>query len=137
MRVTVLISLILLLFSHYAQSDEALHSAMLEQRLAAFNKKDINTLVSFYHEDVEVFYFPDKLVISGIEEFHRTYSDLFSQMKCLTAEIEQRQINGKFVFDVELTKACTISENHTDLVTSSPVVYEIEHGLIKTVVIYQ
>lgn len=137
MQKLAFISLICMGSAFFVNADEFDHSMLMQKRLDAFNSKDINTLVNFYQEDVEVFYFPDKLVISGIEELHSTYSALFKQMKCLTAEVKERQIKGRFVFEMEATKACTISPDHTDLITSSPVAYELENGLIKTVVIYQ
>ncbi|KJY94547.1 hypothetical protein TW73_18225 [Pseudoalteromonas piscicida] len=109
-------------------------TAIVEQQLAAYNKRDIDAFVATYHDDVEIHYFPGGIAYSGKEKLKKTYTQLFSRVTCLSAKISNREIQGRFVVDTEVIEFCLMRDgeeyksNYKAIAT-----YEVVDGLIKRV----
>ena len=121
----------------YAQKDltnEENITAIVEQQVAAYNKRDIDAFVATYHDDVEIHYFPGGIAYSGKEKLKKTYTQLFNRVTCLSAKISNREIQGRFVVDTEVIEFCLMRDgeeyksNYKAIAT-----YEVVDGLIKRV----
>lgn len=76
--------------------------AQLAQRqLNAYNLRNIEAFLEPYADDVEVYAFPDRLLMKGKQQMRTEYSDMFSGTADLHCELVNRIIQGNVVIDRE------------------------------------
>ena len=102
---------------------------LAQGQLDAYNARDLERFASFFAPDVEIYDFPDKLVLRGRDAFRARYGPYFAAAKKLHARLVGRLHLGRFVLDQE------------DVVTSIPgreriaaiAIYETQAGVIRRV----
>lgn len=102
---------------------------LAQGQLDAYNARDLERFAAFFAPDVEIYDFPDKLVLRGRDAFRARYGPYFAAAKKLHARLVGRLHLGRFVLDQE------------DVVTSIPgreriaaiAIYETSGGVIRRV----
>ena len=98
-------------------------------QLNAYNERDLETFLSVYAPDVEVYNFPDELQYKGIDKMRERYSEFFDKADELHCKLLNRIVQGKYVMDKELV---TTGIPGRDTIRASAL-YEIENGFIQKV----
>jgi hypothetical protein len=74
---------------------------LVKQQLNAYNARNIDAFVEPYAEDVELYYFPNKLISKGKDAMRKDYGEMFSKLQDLHCEIKSRIIDGNYIIDKE------------------------------------
>jgi hypothetical protein len=94
---------------------------LAQMQLDAYNSQDIEKFISVYSEDVEVMEFPtNRIMLSGIEEFKKRYSNLFSDNPNQHAELKSRVVKGNIVIDHEF-----ITGRESGIDSEAVAIYEV------------
>lgn len=100
MRIILTAIFIIFSFSNtYSQQDDAWRAAA--GQLEAYNRQDIEGFLKWYSEDVEIYNFPDELVLKGKEKMRERYVNAWKMNPLQKAEVKERIINGNTVIDRE------------------------------------
>lgn len=75
--------------------------AVAQKRIDAYNKRDLEPLVSLYASDARIFDPPDRVRDAGLEEIRQTYSRRFSSPDWSRIETVNRMTEGNFVVERE------------------------------------
>lgn len=135
-RMLLLFILLISTFSTLANDDKALEVAamkIVDQQLDAYNRQDIDAFVATYHQDVEIYDFPNQLKYVGRDNLKENYQGMFERLKCLNATSKKRIVLNNTVIDHELAEMCTIDSDKVDRTIEVIAIYEVEDGLIKRV----
>lgn len=101
----------------------------VDLQLNAYNSRDIDSFLSAYHPRVEIFdLHSGELRMQGLEAMRIRYSGLFEKSPTLHAKLQNRMVEGNFVFDQEL-----VSGFQGENMLTAVAIYEIENLLIKRV----
>jgi len=100
--------------------------AAVEGQNAAFNRHDLDALVSFYSPDAIFYGFPDRVRHSGIEEIRRSYAKGFAESPSMEVKVSRRLLQGAYVIDQE-----TISGLPGGQPIPVVAIYEIRDGRIR------
>lgn len=73
----------------------------VEAQVGAYNSRDITRFAAFYSEDIEIFDFPDTVILKGKSALVERYAKRFSESEDLRATILHRFSNGSYVVDIE------------------------------------
>jgi imidazolonepropionase-like amidohydrolase len=103
---------------------------LVQQQLNAYNCRDIDAFLEPYHDEVEVYEFPDKLLYKGKQTMRLQYADMFSNVTNLHCELLGRLQQGNIVIDRERVR---VFENTFNAIA----MYHIEDGKIKKVYFVQ
>lgn len=109
---------------------------IVDQQLLAYNNQDIEAFLATYHEDVEIYNFPGKLTLKGKEALRKSYSVMFSNLKCLNAVSLNRIVQGNYVTDHEKMHLCKVRADEISFQMKVTVTYEVQDGLIKRVMFF-
>lgn len=109
-----------------AQEKTALE--MAQKQLDAYNARDIDAFVACYAEDVQVYNFPDKLIMEGREKMRESYGRMFQQVPNLHCELVNRISIGNKVIDREKVTGFPDGK-----VLQALAIYFVEDNLIKKV----
>ena len=96
------ITLVLIILScsvSWSQDNEAQTAA--QGQLEAYNRQDIEGFLKWYTDDVEIYNFPDELVLRGKDKMRERYVTAWKQNPEQKAKITDRIINGNTVVDKE------------------------------------
>jgi len=97
-----------------------------QRQLEAFNARDLETLLSVYAEDAEMFEHPSKLVARGSADLRDRFSSRFAEPN-LFAKLVHRIIAGDTVVDHEIvTRTFPEGPGTLELV----LIYEVRNGRI-------
>lgn len=96
------------------------------EQLIGYNARDIDSFLSTYTEDVQLFDFPGITRSQGQEEMRKGYAGFFASTADLNCEIKNRIVIGNKVIDEEY-----ITANGNNF--SAVAIYEIENGKISKV----
>lgn len=102
-------------------------------QLEAYNAQDVDLFLAQYHEDVQVKTIDGELLMEGTGQMRERYTKLFAENPNNRAEVTERWVVGKHVFDQEVV---TGREGQMDPVRVVAV-YLVEEGLIRTVTFVQ
>jgi hypothetical protein len=140
-RLNVLaIVLLMITNTTYANSYTANEKAaisIVDQQLVAYNNQDIDAFVATYHQDVEIYNFPNKLQYKGRDKLRAGYQGMFANLKCLKATSKTRIVQNNTVIDDEIAEMCTQKKGQVDKTIKAIAIYEVEDGLIKRVMFQQ
>ena len=75
--------------------------ALVQRQLNAYNARNIEAFLEPYSDDVELFNFPDKLILKGKDEMRKGYEGFFRNTPELHCEIKSRSIQGNYIIDKE------------------------------------
>ena len=103
---------------------------LVQLQLNAYNTKDIDAFLKPYHDEVEVFEFPDKLLYKGKQTMRLQYADMFTNVTNLHCELLGRVQQWNIVIDQERERVFVNTFNAIAM-------YHIEDGKIKKVYFVQ
>lgn len=98
---------------------------IVQKQVNAYNARDIDAFVSFYHPEATVYRFPDHVLASGWKEIYERYQRRFSEAPRLHCEIINRIVSGDFVIDEEV-----ITGLPDEGIIEAVVIYEVSDGYI-------
>lgn len=101
---------------------------LVQQQLDGYNVGDVNAFIEPYADDVELYDFPDKLILKGKEVMREQYAELFRQFPNLQCTLKDRMVKGTTVIDYE-----SISGNGQSALLESVVIFKIDKGKISKV----
>jgi uncharacterized protein (TIGR02246 family) len=107
---------------------------VVDQQIAAYNRRDIEGFVACYAEDAKVVQPDGSLLASGHDEIRARYGELFEQSPDLRAEISSRIEVGEVVIDEELVSGFSLPGMPSEI--HAAVVYRVADGLIQDVHLY-
>jgi imidazolonepropionase-like amidohydrolase len=98
-------------------------------QLNAYNSRDLESFLSVYSDDVEIYQFPDSLMNKGKDQMRQLYANFFSRATSLHCRLVNRITYNDYVIDRE------------EITTNIPgrgriqgqAIYKIENGLIRKV----
>lgn len=97
-------------------------------QLDAYNKQDIESFLSWYSDDVEVYNFPDELLYRGKDKMRERYSNAWKQNPEQRVIVTDRLLSGNTVIDREhVTGRANGIENFVIAI------YKVDKGLINKV----
>ncbi|HUX95032.1 MAG TPA: nuclear transport factor 2 family protein [Bacteroidales bacterium] len=94
-------SLLIIIGSTIAWSQDNEAETAAQGQLEAYNRQDIEGFLKWYTEDVEIYNFPDELVLKGKEKMRERYINSWNQNPNQKAEVRNRIINGNTIVDKE------------------------------------
>jgi len=100
--------------------------ALAQRQLNAYNCRKIDAFLEPYADDVEIYTYPDKLIMKGKEEMRKNYSKKFDDTPNLHCELLGRIVQGNVVIDKERVQ-------FTDKIVEAVAIYHIENNKIKKV----
>lgn len=101
---------------------------IVQRQVNAYNAHDIEAFMATYSPDIEIFYHPDSLFMSGHEAMRNVYGPLFENTPALHCEISSRIVLGRYVIDRERVTGTVDGE-----AIRAVAIYEVEAGLIRRV----
>lgn len=101
--------------------------ALVQRQLNAYNARNIDAFLEPYADDIELYNFPDKLIMKGKNEMRKNYTQMFNTLPQLHCEIKERIINGNIITDKEIVSG--IQKNKIE----ATAIYHIENNKIKKV----
>lgn len=84
------------------KTDKKCISDVVDRQVQAYNKRDIDAFADTYHEDVELFIFPNDKFCHGKEDLRRQFSKRFAERPKAHATIAARIILEPYVVDDEI-----------------------------------
>lgn len=105
--------------------------SLVQQQLNAYNLHDTEAFLEPYADDVELYEFPNKLVVKGKEAMRNDYKGMFQSVKDLHCEVTKRIIQGNTVIDHESVSGFGPKP------MSAIAIYKIEKGKIAKVYFIQ
>ena len=99
---------------------------VVQRQLDAYNSRDLDALMATYHDDIQIFEHPAKLVASGSAEFRARQAVRFKEAN-LHARLVNRIVAGHTVIDHEVvTRTFPEGPGTIELVG----IYEVQGGRI-------
>lgn len=110
---------------HHINDPVVSPEAVVQKQLRAYNTRDIDTFLSCFSDEVEVYAFPDQLMYKGKEKMRSNYEGFFTNTPYLYCELVDRTVNGNKVKDeVRITRIKGTKP------MKATIMYQIEDGLI-------
>jgi hypothetical protein len=75
--------------------------SVVQSRIEAYNRRDVEALVGLYAPDAQVYEPPDRLRDSGIGQIRQTYARRFASAPGAKITVAQRMTQGNFVVERE------------------------------------
>lgn len=101
---------------------------LVQQQLNAYNAGQTDAFMAPYHEEVELYYYPNELFSEGKAAMRPVYERLFQQVPDLHCELVNRMVLGNKVIDYE--RLTGFPDGRT---VEAIALYEIAEGKIKRV----
>lgn len=104
MKKIFLIAVLFLGFSAFAQDKSTIEqeaTALAQEQLDAYNKRDIEAFLKPYSENVKVYAFPDQLLYEGKAKMREEYASMFSRLPDLHCKLVNRIVLNNKVIDHE------------------------------------
>lgn len=101
-------------------------TALAQRQLNAYNCRNIEAFLEPYADDVEIYTYPNKLIMKGKEEMRKNYSKKFDNTPNLHCELLGRIVQGNIVIDKERVQVA-------DKIIEAVAIYHIENNKIKKV----
>jgi imidazolonepropionase-like amidohydrolase len=100
--------------------------ALVQRQLNGYNARNIDAFLEPYADDVEIYNYPDQLIIKGKDNMRLSYSQMFQSTPNLHCELKGRLIRGNIVMDQEYVQ-------FGDKILEAIAIYHIENNKIKKV----
>ena len=101
---------------------------VVQQQVNAYNARDIEAFLATYSPGCKIYYHPDTLYCSGLEEIKQRCQPLFESNPNLHVETINRIVMGSFVINRE--KVTGLANNQ---IYNTAAVYKVQDGLIQEV----
>lgn len=89
------------------KSIESLSIALVDEQLAAYNRRDLEAFLSTYSDDIKIYSFPNKLSGEGKDYMTKVYGKFFKETPNLHCEIVNRTVLGNTIIDHEKVTGLT------------------------------
>jgi len=99
-------------------------SDIVQSQVDAYNAYDLDRFCSLFCETVQIWDFPDTLILEGKERLRKRYADRFANSPGLEARILDRRTFGAYVIDTEHLRSEAFPEHE------AVVIYKVENDLI-------
>jgi len=99
---------------------------LAQRQLNAYNVRNIDAFLEPYAEDVEIYAYPNQLLMKGKEQMRIRYSKMFDDTPNLHCELVGRIVQGNTVIDKERVQ-------RADEIIEATAMYHIENNKIKKV----
>ncbi|MEO1658931.1 MAG: nuclear transport factor 2 family protein [Pseudomonadota bacterium] len=100
---------------------------VVQRQVDAYNARDIDAFADLFADDVEVYDFPNTLIVKGKKVFRQRYAERFLHNPDLHAEIHRRFAAGRYVVDFETPRGAQFGD------APAVAIYEVADGLITKV----
>lgn len=100
--------------------------ALAQRQLNAYNVRNIEAFLEPYSDDVEIYNYPDKLIMKGKDQMRARYSKMFDDTPNLHCELVGRIVQGNTVIDKERVQ-------RANEIVEATAMYHIENNKIKKV----
>ncbi|MEL7118576.1 MAG: nuclear transport factor 2 family protein [Bacteroidota bacterium] len=80
---------------------EVTPESLAQAQLEAYNNHDIDAFLIPYADSVEIYTFPDQLIMKGLDQMRASYGPRFEQQKDLHCKLMNRMVLGNVVIDQE------------------------------------
>ncbi|PWI30471.1 amidohydrolase [Flavobacteriaceae bacterium LYZ1037] len=100
--------------------------ALVQRQLNGYNSRNIDAFLEPYADDVEIYNYPDQLLMKGKDNMRLGYTQMFESIPNLHCELKGRLIRGNVVIDQEYVK---MGESIVEAIA----IYHIEDNKIKKV----
>jgi hypothetical protein len=107
---------------------------VVDQQIAAYNRRDIDGFVACYADNAVVVQPDGSLLASGHDEIRARYGELFEQSPDLRAEILNRIEVGAVVIDEERVSGFVLPGMPSEI--HAAVLYRVAEGLIQDAHLY-
>lgn len=103
---------------------------VIDKQIVAYNERNINMMMTLFSNDIKIFNFSDnKILIDGIGECEKMYTDLFHLSPKLHAEIL-----NTIIFDNKVIVHESISgRNGSDEKLEQVIIFEVENEKINKI----
>jgi hypothetical protein len=98
---------------------------VVQAQIDAYNRRDIEGILSSYADDAQIFYYPDQLTMSGKDALRDGFRKLFEPAPQLHASILHRIAFDRFVIDQQ-----QVTGRPDGQVIQAVAIYEIRDGRI-------
>lgn len=105
----------------------------VQAQLEAYNVQDVELFLAQYHQDVQVKTIGGELLMEGTGQMRERYTKLFAENPNNRAEVTERWVVSKHVFDQEVVTGREGQMEPLKVVA----IYLVEEGLIRTVTFVQ
>lgn len=105
--------------------------ALAQRQLNAYNARNLQAFLDCYHEEVQIFRFPETLLSEGKQAMADSYGPMFENTPSLHCELVNRTVVGNKVIDEESVDFGGAEKLH------AIAIYEFQDGLIKRVTFIQ
>ncbi|WMN60658.1 nuclear transport factor 2 family protein [Pseudoalteromonas xiamenensis] len=106
---------------------------LVDKQIAAYNARDIDAFAATYHDDAEIYVYPNQLLLKGKTALIERYKQTFTALTMLRATSVQRIVKGNYLVDLERAESSTHPSQEVTRRVELIATYEIEDGLIKRV----
>jgi hypothetical protein len=100
--------------------------ALVQRQLNAYNSRNIDAFLEPYADDVEIYNYPDQLIMKGKDNMRLGYTPMFQTVTNLHCELKGRLIRGNIVMDQEYVQ-------YGEKTLEAIAIYHIENNKIKKV----
>lgn len=101
---------------------------VVQEQVNAYNARDIEAFLATYSPEIKIYYHPNTLYCSGLEEIKQRCQSLFESNPDLHVETINRIVMGSFVINRE--KVTGLSNNK---IYNAAAVYKVQNGLIQQI----
>lgn len=102
--------------------------AVVQRQLEAYNAQDLDAFLATYDPQIELFAFPDRLILQGLAPMRARYAARFRDNPDLHADIPRRIVQGRYVVDHEVLTGLASGEGMAVVA-----IYEVIDGRIRRV----
>lgn len=87
--------------NHEVKSIESKNVTLIDEQLAAYNRRDLEAFLNTYSDDIKIYSFPNKLSGEGKEYMTKVYGKFFKETPNLHCEIVNRTVLSNTIIDHE------------------------------------
>lgn len=101
---------------------------LAQAQLDAYNSRDIEAFMSVYSDSVNVYRFPNTLIMQGYDEMKERYASMFENSPDLHCLLVNRVVQGNTVIDQEL-----VTRKKGEPQIQAIAIYKVAEGKIQEV----
>ena len=98
---------------------------IVQRQLEAYNRRDLESFLSFYADDAKIIGYPDQVLAQGKDAMRELYRKVFEPAPQLNASIQNRIAQDRFVIDQE--RITGLADGQT---LDAVAIYEVKDGRI-------
>ncbi len=103
---------------------------IIEKQMRAYDNRDIDSMMSVFSEDIKIINFPDsKILVDGIDECQKMYTELFKHSPNLRAEI----LKTIFFDNKVIVQEYIYGRNGSDEKMEQVIIFEINNKKINRI----